>query len=82
MLKKFVMSVVFMVLNGSWCCSTFELIRKEQSDRLLNLDPFEVLGLEIPTLMRQSFNTREVKKAYKEKSMKFRPQVISKLSKD
>lgn len=44
-----------------------------------NWDPFTILGLEIPTMMRQGFNTPEVKKAYRKLARKFHPDMVRKL---
>ena len=64
-LTKVMITLVLLCVVAIWANNTYDLIQKESFMKGSNWNPFEILGLEVPTLAKSGFNTPEVKKAYR-----------------
>ena len=71
--------MVLLCIFGIWANNTYDLIQKESFMKGKNWNPFEILGIEVPTIAKSGCNTPEVKQAYRKLARKYHPDMVRKL---
>ena len=74
---KLCVLAMLLTVNGFWMYHTYCLISLDAELQRVNWDPFTQLGLPIPTLVTQGFNTPEVKKTYRKLAREYHPDKLA-----
>lgn len=67
------------LLNAFWMWHTIKLIQIDTEMKDMSFNPFDNLGLTQPTIVRNGFNTPDVKKAYRNLAKKYHPDKLRQL---
>lgn len=81
---KLCLQFFFLMLNFFWMYHTYTLIELDKEMQASNWDPWTALNLTMPNVlnMQQGFNTKEVKKSYRNLAKVYHPDKVAKTVSD